>query len=250
MKNLILKSKKITVLFAVLMIVMQSCVVTSIHPLYSDDTKTHLEKLNGTWIGDDEEIQVSSLQSMKLGNADLQVNVVFDSAVVVTDSLGNTIPVETYSENGVPLMNDYYKIVYISQSGFFGIDQAADTTVFKGVLLKLDDEYYMDLILDQDFLKDEIKNVNIRSSVLPVHLFCKLKLDGGDLKITFISEKKLKGFVKYDNVKLNMIKRDGRVVLAAETKELQKFVKKYSEKPFFNDPDSEKVLKRKSVISE
>ncbi|MGZ2371909.1 hypothetical protein ACXR6G_19205 [Ancylomarina sp. YFZ004] len=48
-----IKILKLSSLFLFILIAAQSCVVSSLHPLYTDNYRVHKEELDGIWIGDD-----------------------------------------------------------------------------------------------------------------------------------------------------------------------------------------------------
>ena len=48
-----IKIFKLSSLFLFILIAAQSCVVSSLHPLYTDNYRVHKEELDGIWIGDD-----------------------------------------------------------------------------------------------------------------------------------------------------------------------------------------------------
>lgn len=49
-----IKTLKFSSLFLFILIATQSCMVSSLHPLYTDNDRVHKEELNGIWIGDDD----------------------------------------------------------------------------------------------------------------------------------------------------------------------------------------------------
>ncbi len=242
MKTTALKTVKQLAFLALLLIGAQSCMVTSIHPIYSDDVKAHLQGLEGTWTGDDIEMRVENLSKKEidtpnpLGHA-FRITYISstDTPFKTTHDIDTTLNIKSIGEISVKMNDAPIQKTHAHK----------DTTVFIARLLRLENQYYADLILEDSFVNEEIKNVNIRLGLMSVHLFCKLKLTGDHLLLNFLEEEAFEKFVETSHIKLNFIKRNGRYILASDTKSLQRFLIKYTGEPFLNNSDNALQLKRK-----
>ncbi len=245
MKTTVIKKLKQLALLAVLLISTQACMVTSIHPLYSEDVKAHLEGLAGTWGGSDNQIIITPVHDLQLQINGKNVGL-FSSktipTVTVKDKKGNEKTVKTKDCKLITSYKDsFYRITYIStkeekettknlrqvdtvinNTRIIGAMETKkfhlkDTAQFTGKLLKLKDQYYMDVVLDDDFLEKKIPNISMQAALLSVHLFCKVILTKDKLNLVFLEEDNLNRFIKKSNVKLNFIKSKGRFILTSET---------------------------------
>ncbi len=260
MKTTVLKKVKQFTLLLVLLIGTQACVVTSIHPLYSDDVKAHLEGLAGTWGGGDDQIIITPVHDLQFKVKGLDGTCLFSTKdnpeIKIVDKNGTekTMLLKDY-KGATPYKDWSYHITIISKEknpfdkthtidtslldGKIKTEQPKDTTKFIGKLLKLEDQYYLDVVLDDDFLEKKIPNISMQAALLRVHLFCKVNLTDDKLNLVFLEEDNLNRFIKKSNVKLNFIKTKGRFILTSETKELQKFVAKYGDKMLFDKQNNE-----------
>ncbi len=242
MKTSALKTVKQLTLLALLLIGAQSCMVTSIHPIYSDDVKAHLQGLEGTWTGNDIEMRVENLSEKEidtpnpLGHA-FRITYMSstDTPFKTTHDIDTTLNIKSIGKISVKMNDAPIQKTHAHK----------DTTIFIARLLKLGNQYYADLILEDNFVDEEIKNVNMRLGLMSVHLFCKLKLTGDNLRLDFLEEEAFEKFVETSHIKLNFIKRNGRYILSSDTKSLQRFLMKYTDEPFLNNSDNALQLKRK-----
>ncbi len=262
MKTTILKRIKLLGLMVFLVITTQSCFVASVYPIYSDDVKASLEGLEGDWIGKNSEIKIVPKYDLEFKFKGFDASFVFDSKdnptikVVDKDGKEKIMPLKDYK--GIKSnKGSVYHITFIeyddklkkkssvtkktSSKGKVNITtqikkiyHSIDSIEFIGKLFKLDNQYYMDLILDKEYLERKITNIAMLASLLPVHLLSKIKFENDQLQFEFLDESNLKKIIKKSNVKLKFLERD-RMVLVSKTKELQKFIKKYGDKALFDE---------------
>nr|WP_320118368.1 hypothetical protein [uncultured Marinifilum sp.] len=68
------KISKLSCLFLLILFVTQSCVVSSLHPLYTDEDRVHLDELDGVWMEDDKTRYEITTIIDSLGNEKIVLN--------------------------------------------------------------------------------------------------------------------------------------------------------------------------------
>lgn len=272
MKTYLTKTTQLALFLFILLASVQSCVLTSIHPLYSNDVLTHLTELNGVWKDADNEVRITTvIDTVGVNGVDLSEKYIEllsekEQGKQVDNQLSKIEGDMFFKAMKNPLQRSYYRVEYISEKTFGGnlkgdtiavkgVDvtgdstvthnEPRDTTVFVGKLLKLEGKYYLDLILEDEYLEKEISNINILETVFPLHLFCKLQLKDDLLQLNFIKNDSFRKFyTKKRRARVGLILSEDRAILSSSTKDLQKMVVKYANEPFFNNEDTELRLKR------
>ena len=197
------------VLFYLLAGILSSCVpVMSLHPLYDEQNIVFDEKLLGLWVGD-------SNETMEF----------------------------TRPEKG----EKTYQLIYTS------IDKDSKKPI-KGIfdvrLVKIENKLFLDVFPNQfpcGKLEEpnEVKWLYNAFFLVSAHTFVRVDSIEPQLKLRITDDESMKKFLEKDPnaVKHEMV--DGKAVLTADTKTLQKFVLKYADS---NDVFSEEMILGKSKI--
>ncbi len=107
------------------------------------------------------------------------------------------------------------------------MEQEGEITYLEAHLVKLEDEFYIDLQPIEDLpYKNDFYNMHF----LPVHTFARFKLDPtGSFTLEFINYNRLQDLLEKGKIRVKHEKvDDDYYVLTASTKELQAFIIKYS----------------------
>lgn len=128
----------------------------------------------------------------------------------------------------------------------FILVDAGDTVMFEMGLLKLDDQYYVDLYPHEDcsFMgDDDCESLELMfKNYIPVHTFMKFDFNAQELVLTEFDNERLIELFQKDRIRLEheMIGQDeDYVVITASTSNLQKFISRYSnDEEAFLDPET------------
>jgi hypothetical protein len=197
------------VLFYLLLGILSGCVpVMSLHPLYNENDVIFDEKLLGTWVGD-------SNETMEF----------------------------TLSEKG----EKTYQLIFAS------IDKDSKRPI-KGMfdvrLVKIENKLFLDVFPKESPCgklekPNEVKWFYNAFLLVPMHSFVKVDSIEPQLKLRFTDDESMKKFLEKDPNAIKHEMTDGKAVLTADAKTLQKFVLKYADS---NDVFSEEsVLSRKTI---
>ena len=179
-----------TVLFFGLAILMGGCLpVFSLHGLYSEDSLVLEEKLLGRWTTDPNE------------------------------------PDDLWQFARADDMDKTYKLTMC--------DSDKNKGCFLARLVKLDSRYFLDLYPDKD--ATEIKDPNKVDwpynyiFMVPTHTFLKVESIVPRIKLKLTEDQRLQQLLDEEPNAIGYVKVEDRILLTAETKELQAFVLKYAD---------------------
>lgn len=116
-----------------------------------------------------------------------------------------------------------YKLVYF-EGGIFGNDSIETRSDFIAHLVKLDNNYFLDLY-PGDNNHIPISGL-LSSTLLPVHTFARLVYNNDEYTISFFSNDWLQQSILNNKIKIAHEKTSDHIVLTAPTKDLQEMVKK------------------------
>jgi hypothetical protein len=173
-------------------ILLSGCIVKSLHPFYTENDVVFKEELTGKWIDDDSTAwRIERSISIKSGGRDTL------------------------------LLNSYV------------ITFGEPVSIFRGTLFMLNNIYYLDFFpLTDDLFDGEFSAFHL----LPTHSLAKVEFQTGDsVKISWFSETWLEDLFEKNKIRIShervTTEDHDVIVLTASTKELQKFIRKYGDKP-------------------
>ncbi len=135
-------------------------------------------------------------------------------------------PIKTYYINNKPI-NNYYTLTRADKG---------DTIWYDAHYLRLNNNYYLDLYPTKGG-GIEPDDMMIRN-YFPVHTFLKLELLKDKVNVLTFDENKLLSLFKQNRIRLQHEMVDDYVLITASTRDLQKFIEKYStNKEVFSQPD-------------
>jgi len=275
-----IKIFKLSSLLLFALIATQSCMVTSLHPLYTNTSLVHIDKLNGKWIDDDsttyeihtvvdsvdtdylskEECFMQGLNfgtkkenikpKQSINTANLSKEERFMQGLSSKTKKTNIKSKDIEDER---IRNTIQEIEKKHNAEFtFHINREyyeikiitkKDTSLFTGRLAKLGDHYFLDIIPNEDHLEKKLDDDYMISLVVPMHGFFKLEFIGEKLKLNWIYSEDLKKIRKNKKIRLEYISRDDREIITAKTSDIQKFLIKFADSDLFNNhKDAELIL--------
>ncbi|PXX98985.1 hypothetical protein DF185_13965 [Marinifilum breve] len=259
MKTEQMKRIKLIGFFIVLLVATQSCVVSSLHPLYTDSDRVHLDELDGVWIENDEvRYEITTIVDTT-DMADMLEKM--ESVSKLKHKVGSKLKVKYKDTNNVTVTKD-------SITGQFVVNGALDhkqimhylypdtrkhyqiktffekdTSIFDAVLSKLNGNYFLDVIPNDAFLEEKLAESPAIGMLLPTHMFFKIEVNEDQLVLNSIEPDDFKKLLKSNRVRVEYIERDDNVIITAPTEEIQKFLVKFADSELFNEKDKG-ILKR------
>jgi len=126
----------------------------------------------------------------------------------------------------------------------FAMIDGEDTAAFEMGLLRLNDQYFIDLYPQEDCSFPSGDNCDMIEMLvrnyIPVHTFMKLDYIEGSLILTEFDNERLIDLFANNRIRLahEMINEDEYVVITASTVDLQKFISRYAnDDEAFNEPE-------------
>jgi hypothetical protein len=263
MKTEKMKRIKLIGFIIVLLVATQSCVVSSLHPLYTDSDRVHLDELDGVW-GDDEKgryeiitiVDSTGLEVKKkktnhkemtkeeaffYGNGSKKKNTSIEDEKAFFEGKSkqginnnsDKAKIEKYFFN--PNLRKHYLIKIITEK---------DTSVFDGKLSNLGGNYFLDLIPNDKHVGDKISGSFIAGMIVRTHGFFKIDLKDDELVVNTIENDDFKDLIENKRVRIEHVEHDDKVIITAKTEDIQKFLIKFANSEIFNDPDEALILKR------
>jgi hypothetical protein len=190
-------------------LLVSSCVLSSLFPLYTEKDLRIDDKINGKWkIGDVND----SMQYWIIEKLDTSDN---DGGF-----LGVSGPWSEYSTEKT------YRLIAVQDT----IDQE-----FALHLLELNGIRYIDLYP----VNVEVSHGFLAWHMVPTHIFGKIEIYENQLITHFFDQDFFIKLIKQNKIRISHVDMNGRQLITAETDELQKFVKKYAdESQAFQKPDT------------
>jgi hypothetical protein len=140
----------------------------------------------------------------------------------VFESSGDSAYILTYYENGV-----------------FGGDSISTLSKFETILLKLKNQYFLDLYPGDN---DHIPLSSLLSTTLfPVHTFAKLTFTDGEFVVSFFSNEWLQQSISENKLKIAHERANSQIILTASTTDLQEMVIK-------NADNTEAFIEPKTLV--
>lgn len=241
MKAKQIRSIKFIGFFILLLAATQSCVVSSLHPLYTNTDRIHLDELNGVWEGQEKDRYiiktiVDSSDLKTKGRLDTRSS--FGSDEIEAEDLKKVIKgweKKLDAKVEFTKVNKHYEITMITEK---------DTSVFDGKLSNLDGHYFLDLIPNDKHVDDKISDSFIAGMMIRTHGFFKLDFNKDQLTVNTIENDDFEDLIENKRVRIEHVERDNQVIITAKTEDIQKFLIKFADSKMFNDPDEALILKR------
>jgi|GEM_PF-2710290 len=241
MKTEQIKRIKLFGIFIILLVATQSCVVSSLNPLYTNMDRIHLDELDGVWEGNEKDryiIKTIVDSSDHKANIKIDMRSSFGSDEIDHSEIRKRIKA-IEKKLGVkvefPEMKTHYEITMITEK---------DTSVFDGRLANLGGHYFMDLIPNDKHVEDKISGSFIAGMLVTTHGFFKIDIKNDELVVNTIENDDFEDLIENKRVRIEYVERDNGLIITAKTEDIQKFLIKFADSKMFNDPDEALILKR------
>jgi hypothetical protein len=190
--------KKITGFLGLgLIIILQSCTIFSLHPLYEENDLLEEPALLGLWQDTDEGDEFISFQKL----------------------------------DGKKYLFRYME----EQENVGDEDNRMDTVSFEAGLLKVGDHFFLDLYPYYEGDKDE--GYYLFRSFIPAHSFLKIEWDNQRILLYIFESDRMKRLFEQNRIRIKHEIVDDYIVIAASTQDLKRFIEKYADdKKAFDEP--------------
>lgn len=215
--------KKTTIIYALILLISMSSCVYSLFPIYTKDTLTYVKELEGRWkLNENEFIRFSSMSG---GEISIEVEPGEDEILVLDgDTIRDREQIKAYYTD---LLTDDLteKVPQLSEKGYLMETTTADDTLqFHARLVKLDEDYFLDLYPlkggDDEYLQ---------RNFFPVHTFMKINIKKDQFELVQFDMDKLTKLFKSNQIRLRHEKMEsGVIMITAQPEEIQKFLKAYA----------------------
>jgi len=257
------KQFKFSCLFLLILFATQSCVVSSLHPLYTDSDRVHLDELDGVWMEEDKTryeittiVDSTGLEAKKdktnpkgmskeeaffngSGGKKKKASIEEENAFFEGKSKKRNYSeadknkIENFFFN--PQLRKHYQIKIFSEK---------DTSIFDGKLSKLDGNYFLDIIPNKKCLENKLEESYMSALIARTHGFFKLDIKDDELMINGIEYDDFEELLKKKRIRIEYVERDDNIIITAKTPDIQKFLIKFADDKMFNDPKEALILKR------
>ena len=199
---------KTIIILGILSMLVSSCILTSLFPLYKVSDLIRDDRIVGSWLTDEED----------------DPSYYWTFEWVDTAKTGSTWP-------GPDLWTNYktgntYKLIAKEDS----MEQE-----FVAHLFKLDGTTYIDFYP----VDIELEHGFLGWHMVPVHNFCEIKIMADNLIFRWFDPDFFADLIEQNKIKISHIKKGSDILITASTNELQKFVKKYGKETInYAEPDT------------
>ena len=278
MKTNQFKLLKISSLFLFVFITTQSCMVSSLHPMYTNKDRVYKEELCGKW--NDEEGAIFEITTVidssesvlfrdytlsseadpeKVQSLYQHLTTSIDSAkhiskkrnkiTIDASNIGNKQSNQETEQIKLDmkkkLSNFFEKELNHPKNQYYTIKiiEKADTSYFDGRLSKLENYYFLDVIPNEDAFEKKLNSINLIGLVAPMHGFFKIQFKDDQVIASAIESDEFEKLIKEKKIRIEHISRRDRIIITDKTSNIQKFLIKFADTNLFNDPDNSLVLK-------
>jgi len=257
------KQFKFSCLFLLILFATQSCVVSSLHPLYTDSDRVHLDELDGVWMEEDKTryeittiVDSTGLEAKKEKNIPKGMSkeeAFFNGSGAKKKK--STIKEENaffegkskkrnYSEADKEKIENFFFNPQLRKHYQIKIFSEKDTSIFDGKLSKLEGNFFLDIIPNEKCLEEKIAESFMAGLITRTHGFLKLDINGDELKVNAIEYGDFEELLKKKRIRIEYVERDDNIIITAKTPDIQKFLIKFADDKMFNDPKEALILKR------
>ncbi len=231
--------KKVIIALGLLMVCMSSCVY-SLFPIYTDDTLVYLPELVGKWQSEDEGDGDYLEFKSKFGSKDkFNVAIGLDSTKIGGTAFGQKeYDIEELlkrfkAPDSITDGKDG-KTANFSNLGTLSADKMNySMTVYEDGkakekyevhLVRIGSDIFMDLYPFESFHIEKVSENHF-----PVHTFMKIQVRENEFDMTMFDLEKLNKLFDSNLIRMRHENVDGTILITAQTKEIQKFLSKYSD---------------------
>ena len=212
-------TKRHIIPFILALIFFSGCTVFSFYPLYTDDVLKTDHRIVGNWL---------SLTNDPNKTDTIIWEITFKEKMRISNS---SSPFKT-NDKEVPNKFTYTLNTYSKTN-------PDDKALFELHLVELEGEYYLDFFPDEW----ESKNDILFFHLMGVHTFAKVEI-GESIKLNWLDPEWLEKLIENDKIRIKHETNDTYTILTAKSRELQKFMTKYSNDTTAYKDGLEYILKR------
>jgi hypothetical protein len=188
--------------------------IPSLHPLYTEKDLVFDSSLLGTWVFVDPEENRHSMSW------------VFQKSKEYADSYDLTITEEEFGFTELDRVVDDYCAAITGSPRKNIQSEPGEPYTFEARLVRLGKYLFLDIFPQ----KIGVKNSYYVISMIPTHMFFKIKIKKNILRIGMMSPEWLEELIDQKEVNLKHLRDEERgMILTASTEELQKFIVQYAE---------------------
>ena len=224
----------------ILIVAIQSCAVSSLHPLYTGKDRVHLDELDGTWIDEDQTIYEIKTIVDSLGLNEPVVKTKededsfnFDFFTTEQEKQKKIKKIASYKFN--PNLRKHYRVTIITKK---------DTCILDGRLSKLEEYYFIDVVPNEDNMYEKMGDTYAAGLMSRNHGFLKLHLKKNEIGFNAITQDRFEELVEDRKIRIQHVKRENQIIITAKTRDIQKFLIKFADSEMFNNPKEALILKR------
>jgi len=205
--------------FILAIIFFSGCTVFSFYPLYTDDVLITDHRIIGNWQSESDDPNSKDT---------IIWEITFKEKINISNSSS------PFGNGGKEIIN---KFTYTLNT--YSKDNPEDKALFVLHLVELEGQYYL------DFFPDEWETTNdiLSFHLMGVHTFAKVEI-GESMKFNWLDPEWLEELIDNDKIRIKHETNDSYTLLTAKSRELQKFMTKYSDDTTAYKDGLEYILKR------
>tara|TARA_R110001583_G_scaffold25760_9_gene93134 strand:+ start:3272 stop:4012 length:741 start_codon:yes stop_codon:yes gene_type:complete len=239
-----IKIFKLSSFFLFILIAAQSCMVSSLNPLYTHKDRILNDRIEGEWIDSDKNnYKITLLTEPRLIKFRDGFPARLDNAI--ENELVDSAKLTKDPESIKRLYESFNKMEKLAKYSFYQIKMSHENkiTIFEGRLSKLGDNYFLDIIPNDDNIESKLDDDYMIGLVAPMHGFIKVQfLADSKIKLNWMDSEAFKSLRKSKKVRIKSQRRNDREIITARTSAIQKFLIKFADSELFNNKDAELIL--------
>ena len=223
--------KKINLIVALICSLCLSSCVYSLFPIYTEESIVFLPELLGKWSFEDSEITFMPIQKkddIKIENIRVKNNAPNDFIIISGDTIKGEKAIEEFFEEK---LNERDEQEAKMTSYLMTFKDETGTQEYEAHLVAIGDEMYLDLFPSSENTDQLTSNLHGLANYIPVHTFMKINIENDYIELVQFNLTKLKDLFKGNLIRMRHEIINDEVLITAQPKEIQKFIRQYSRDP-------------------
>jgi len=216
-----------------------SCIPTSIHPFYTQETLTDADQIMGSWEEEDLSLDLDvsnfTIDGVEYNKQDgIKITLTEEWNFTKTGKKGNyDLEIISPDQDIIAAYMEYFD-EDDSNSAKLIAEQLTKKKEYRSQTVHLDvhtfkigQQIYLNFYPDQS--ENDGSGGFYNYHLLPVNSFAKLINTNGQMELKFLNKNKFSKLIENQMIKIKHEKTEDNIILTASTRNLQKFIEKYGD---------------------
>ncbi|MFA8434736.1 MAG: hypothetical protein ACEPOZ_09490 [Marinifilaceae bacterium] len=267
--------RKLTIaLFTLALLVgLNSCLVTSLNPIYFSNNLIYKPELCGKWVDslgtqwelietsikkDEDDYKSKEYQFFQGKEANPETKSdeekFFEGEKTISETISKEeeffhvkhVNPKTPEEQAIHRQRMYNFFMEGNTKYYtIKINEEGKTATFTGKLVKLDKYLFLDVLPEKTNVENIVNHSFLQSHLISAHGIFKVTLENNKIRLNYLEPESLRAARNWRKFRFTHVKTKDNLVITAKTKDIQKFLIKYADSDIFSNEDSQILLTKK-----